>query len=249
MDKTAVFKAYVKTIKTRNRAFGSPPTLSQQQPSDILRQRKQQPARRDDFSRKAKDVVNDLAKLTDFLNRHYKDYVDVLQSSTRCAALTDVERDKIDAGAQHIIKTCGQQVNALKKSLDGGDGGVDGQIGDHHKQMIRYVEWRLKMVTRLFAEMKAQRSHRCAVYENVSKLSNLTHGLDNRPPPKQSSLSVNTSTITAAAAAAAADYEAANQQYATQIEDELSPEELQMFEAENIEMYNELNQMSNEVCI
>jgi len=62
-------------------------------------------------------------------------------------------------------------------------------------------------------------------------------------------LSVNTSTITAAAAAAAADYEAANQQYATQIEDELSPEELQMFEAENIEMYNELNQMSNEVCI
>jgi len=205
-----------------------------QLPSDILRQRKQH-ARRDDFSRRAKDVVNDLAKLTDFLNRHYKDYVDVLQSS----ALTDAERDKIDAAAQHIIKTCAQQANALKKCLD--DGGGGGQVDDHRKQIVRYVEWRLKCVSRLFAEIRGQRSQRYAVYENVSKLSNLTHGLDDRPKESPSSVTA------AAAAAATVDYEATKRQYDAWAEDELSPEELQMFEAENIEMFNELNQMSNEV--
>lgn len=227
MDKTAVFMAYVKTIKTRNRAFGS--LAVPQLPSDVLRQRKQY-ARRDDFSRRAKDVVNDLAKLTDFLNRYYKGYVDVLQSS----ALTDVEREKIDSAAQHIIKTCAQQTNALKKCLD--DDGGGGQVGDHHKQIVRYVEWRLKCVSRLFTEIRGVRSQRYAVYENVSKLSNLTHGLDDRP--KESSSST---------AAITADYEATERQYDAWMEDELSPEELQMFEAENIEMYNELNQMSNEV--
>lgn len=106
MDKTAVFRAYVKTIKTRNRAFGSPAVP----PADVLRQ--QRKPRRDDFSRKAKDVVNDLVKLTDFLERHYKDYIDV-QSFNQHTTLTDADRDKIDAGAQHIIKTCGQQVCLL----------------------------------------------------------------------------------------------------------------------------------------
>lgn len=221
MDKTAVFKAYVKTIKTRNRAFGSP-TPPQ---TDILRQRK---PRRDDFSRRAKDIVNDLAKLTDFLNRHFKDYIDI-QSLSQHTTLTDAERDKIDIGAQHIIKSSGQQVNTLKKSL----GSDCSQINDHRRQIVRYIEWRLKSVSKLFAEIKATRSQRSAEYENVSKLSNLAHNFDE---PKELINKV------------AVEYEeAANRQYAAQIEDELSPEELQMFEAENIEIYNELNQLSNEV--
>lgn len=220
MDKTAVFKAYVKTIKTRNRAFGS---ASPPQIDNILRQRK---SHRDEFSRKAKDTVNDLAKLTDFLNRHYKDYIDV-QSFSQTTTLTDADRDKIDIGAQHIIKTSGQQVNALKKCLIGDSS----QMDDHRRQIVRYVEWRLKAVTKLFAEIKATRAQRCAEYENVSKLSNLA--------PKEQRKELT--------AATAVEYEAADKQYTAQIEDELSPEELQMFEAENIEMYNELNQLSNEV--
>lgn len=98
---------------------------------------------------------------------------------------------------------------------------------------MRYVEWRLKAVTKLFAEIKATRAQRCSEYESVSKLSNLV--------PKEQRKELAT-------AAAAVDYEAADRQYTVQFEDELSPEELQMFEAENIEMYNELNQLSNEVC-
>lgn len=229
MDKTAVFKAYVKTIKTRNRAFGSP---GPPQATDILRQ--QRKPRRDDFSRRAKDIVNDLCRLTDFLNRHYKDYIDV-QAFNQHTTLTDADRDKIDIGAQHIIKTCGQQVNAIKKVLSGDRG----QIDDHRLQIVRYVEWRLKTVSKLYAEIKATRAQRCAEYENVSKLSNLAHGCLERPKE---------SIGAGRAAAAAVEYEAADRQRAAQIEDELSPEELQMFEAENIEMYNELNQLGNEVC-
>lgn len=76
------------------------------------------------------------------------------------------------------------------------------------------------------------------MYENMSKLSNLAHEFNNdRPKESPSTVAVS------------ADYEAADRQYAAMIEDELSPEELQMFEAENIEMYNELNEMSNEVCM
>lgn len=98
---------------------------------------------------------------------------------------------------------------------------------------MRYVEWRLKAVTKLFADIKATRAQKCTEYERVSKLSNLA--------PKEQRKEM-------AMAAAAIDYEAADRQYAVQFEEELSPEELQMFEAENIEMYNELNQLSNEVC-
>lgn len=234
MDKTAVFRAYVKTIKTRNRAFGSPLQQHNDAAPQLLPAKRKQPARRDDFSRRAKDAVNDVAKLTDFLNRHRRDYVDV-QSFDQRTTLTDADRDKIDAGAQHILKTCGQQVTALRQGLPAGDGG--GQVADHRRQIVRYVEWRLKSVAKLFAEMRATRAQRCADYENVSKLSNLlTHGAGQ---PAE----------TAAKMPAAVDYEAADRrQYGVQQDDELSPEELQMFEAENIEMYNELNQLSNEVC-
>lgn len=225
MDKTAVFKAYVKTIKTRNRAFGSP--LQQQ---DALFPAKRKPPRRDDFSRRAKDVVNDVAKLTDFLNRHRRDYVDV-QSFDQHTTLTDADRDKIDAGAQHILKTCGQQAAALRHALPAAG---RGQVDDHRRQVVRYVEWRLKSVAAVFADMRATRAQRCADYENVSRLCNLTRAAAPRPAAR--------------APAAAVEYEAADRQCAVpQDDDELSPEELQMFEAENIEMYNELNQLSNEV--
>jgi len=110
MDKTAVFRAYVKTIKTRNRAFGS--AAAAVHPADALLGKQRKPPR-DDFSRRAKDVVNDLGKLTDFLDRHYKDYIDV-QSFDQHTAMTDADRDKIDAGAQHIVKTAGQQVGGLR---------------------------------------------------------------------------------------------------------------------------------------
>lgn len=226
MDKTAVFKAYVKTIKTRNRAFGSPAPLQ----TDILRQRK---PRRDDFSRRAKDIVNDLSKLTDFLNRHFVDYIDV-QSFNEHTTLTDADRDKIDVGALHIIKTCAQQINVLKNILNDD---CSQQVNNHRQQIIRFVEWRLKLVSKLFSEMKSTRAQRCSEYDNVSKLSNLTRNFEQPKKP------IND---------AAVDYEVDQQQYTSQIEqieEELSPEELQMFEAENIEMYNELNQLSNEVCI
>lgn len=110
-----------------------------------------------------------------------------------------------------------------------------GQINDHRRQIVRYIEWRLKTVLKFFGEIKATRAQRCAEYENVSKLGNLAHDFE-----EKSKVPIST--------AAAAEYEAADRQYATQMNDELSPEELQMFEAENIEMYNELNQLSNEVC-
>ncbi|XP_050429137.1 syntaxin-18 [Adelges cooleyi] len=219
MDKTAVFKAYVKTIKTRNRAFGSPAPQV-----DILRQRK---PRRDDFSRRAKDIVNDLVKLKDFLDRHFRDYINVT-SFDQHTPLTDADRDKIDIGAQHIIKTCGQQIYVLKKELDSNNG----QINDHRTQIVRYVEWRLKSVSKLFAEMKTTRAQRCIEYDNSLKLSKLAHSSDTSKEIKKPM---------------AVKYEAADRLCTNHIEEELSPEELQMFEAENIEMYNELNQLSNEV--
>lgn len=221
MDKTAVFKAYVKTIKTRNRAFGSPAPLQ----TDILKQRK---PRRDDFSRRAKDIVNDLSKLTDFLNRHFADYIDV-QSFNEHTTLTDADRDKIDVGAMHIIKTCGQQINVLKNIMNND---CSQQISNHRQQMIRFVEWRLKLVSKLLSEMKSTRAQRSSEYDNVSKLSNLTRNFE------QPKIPINNTAI---------EYEVVDQQCTPQLEEELSPEELQMFEAENIEMYNELNQLSNEV--
>lgn len=124
-----------------------------------------------------------------------------------------------------------QQINALKKSISA----ECEQINDHRRQIVRYVEWRLKLVSKLFGEIKATRAQRCAEYENVSKLSNLTHSVQDKRKGSNS--------------AAIVDYESVDQQYTTHIENELSPEELQMFEAENIEMYNELNQLSNEVCL
>lgn len=267
MDKTAVFKAYVKTIRTRNRAFGSPATAGggQTAVADAVVLPRQRKPRRDDFSRRAKDIVNDLAKLTDFLNRHHKDYIDV-QSFDQRTVLTDADRDRIDSGAQHIVKTAVQQVNELKKSVASADGRRQ-QIDDHRRQVVRYVEWRLKSVQKLFAEIRATRAQRCAEYENVSKLGNLAHvrgsrrdfqgrgDIDNNDdpsenPPKGSVDADVAAATAAAAAAAAAEYDEADRlRYAMRMEDELSPEELQMFEAENVEMYNELNQLSNEVTI
>nr|DBA29321.1 TPA: hypothetical protein GDO54_009557 [Pyxicephalus adspersus] len=70
-DITLLFRASVKTVKTRNKALGvSLPD------TDVLR--KSRP--RGTFNARARDVINNIGKLKDFLLEHRKDYINVCRS-------------------------------------------------------------------------------------------------------------------------------------------------------------------------
>ncbi|CDQ61982.1 unnamed protein product [Oncorhynchus mykiss] len=68
VDITVLFKASVKTVKTRNKAIGVGFDL----PKDEIF-KKSRP--KHGFSLKAKEVISNITKLKDFLLQHRKDYV------------------------------------------------------------------------------------------------------------------------------------------------------------------------------
>ncbi|KAL2077860.1 hypothetical protein ACEWY4_027364 [Coilia grayii] len=70
VDITLLFKASVKTVKTRNKAIG---LAFDSQKEELLK--RSRPS--NGFSFKAKEVISNITKLKDFLLQHRKDYVNL----------------------------------------------------------------------------------------------------------------------------------------------------------------------------
>ncbi|XP_016117182.1 syntaxin-18 [Sinocyclocheilus grahami] len=109
-DITLLFKASVKTVKTRNKALGLLESSSREEPGAAKRARA-----RDSFSGRAREVISNISKLKDFLLQHRKDYVNA--GSVMCSdvsRMTDSERDQIDQDAQIFMRTCADAIGQLR---------------------------------------------------------------------------------------------------------------------------------------
>lgn len=246
MDTTLLFKACVKTIRTRNKALGV--NLPEADKNRILHTQK---TKHSEFTNKAKDLLNQISRLRDFLLEHRKAYLNFSSHLSTLPKMSDYERDKIDNGAQRIIKVCSNAITEFKRDAGLHDGPA--QLVEHQDSIIDLLESYLKVVCRIYSEQKALRTKRNLDVKKMVRLESEVLVNSDSKVSRGDSISTsvsneesNSSGDESSRRTSKVNVETSSVSSLTQ-EDELTAEELQIFESENEQLYNDLNSLTDEV--
>ncbi|XP_012532433.1 syntaxin-18 [Monomorium pharaonis] len=248
MDVSALFKASVKVVNLRNKDLGM--LTEGQSPS---RRQVTRTGRKSTFNVKAHTVVTQISKLREFLLENRRAYLNFSRYLPTAPRMTDVERDEIDLGAQRIMSTCSQLIKELKREVAASTAEISQQNVEHREIILVLIEDYLKNVCKIYSEQRAMRVKRTMETRRIAKLQS--------DPANSQPLSSAVKKLTERTAAE--DHEARNgsndlspmkiqeingdvNQQLT-YEEEPSAEDIQMFESENEQLYNELNTMTEEV--
>ncbi|XP_053611255.1 syntaxin-18 [Plodia interpunctella] len=241
MDITPLFKACIKTVKTRNKAFGI------QSPVNEDRQRLLRSKPKSAFTTTAKDITTQITRLRDFLLQHRERYLSFFNSVTG-DEMSEVERDQIDTGAQRIINTCSHLLKEFRN--DNRKLTVSQQMRDYMDAVIDLVDMYLKAVCKIHSELKALRVKRALDIRKLSRLelpqtkSNISNSfVQEKIIEKDTEVVENEETDSIKKKMDLSENDVA----VMSDEGPLSAEELQMFESENIQLLNDLNSMTEEV--
>ncbi|EFN77762.1 syntaxin-18 [Harpegnathos saltator] len=244
MDVSALFKASVKTVNLRNRELGTTTNAK-----DLLKSRN-----KSSFHLKAHNVVVQISRLREFLLKNRKVYLDFHNHLCTASHMTDTERDKIDAGAQNIMSTCSQLIKDLKREVAASE--VSQQNVEHREIMLLMIEDYLKNVCKIYSEQKAMRVKKTMEMRKIIKLQSDTKLVDQSSSTKAGKSALN------ATQKPTDDHESKNDSIDSSpmkiqeingdvntltYEEELSPEDIQMFHSENEQLYSELNTLTEEV--
>ncbi|XP_026544313.1 syntaxin-18 [Notechis scutatus] len=247
-DITALFKASVKTVKTRNKALGVPPGGAE--PAALWPRR--DPRGRGGFSARAREVVNNIGKLKDFLLQHRKDYINAYSHlMSEYVRMSDTDRDQIDQDAQIFMRTCADAIQQLRAEAHKDIHSP--QVKQHRETVLDFIADYLKRVCKLYSEQRAIRVKRVVDKKRLSRLE-----------PEQSSKSPGRVPETEVEAPPEELEEKLTREgnrernlvdehadfglgQDSRGDDELSPEEIQMFEQENQRLVGEMNSLFDEV--
>uniref|UniRef100_A0A4W3JB47 Syntaxin-18 n=1 Tax=Callorhinchus milii TaxID=7868 RepID=A0A4W3JB47_CALMI len=159
-DITPLFRASVKTVKTRNKAMG----VSAEPREEILRRGRPKGG----FSSRAKEVVANISKLKDFLLEHRKDYINASSCfMSEYSRMTDTERDQIDQDAQIFLRTCSDAIQQLRTEAI--KNVISPQVKEHREGVLYLLEAYLKSVCKVYSEQRAIRVKR--LIANAAMLS------------------------------------------------------------------------------
>ncbi|TWW61693.1 syntaxin-18 isoform X1 [Takifugu flavidus] len=238
VDITLLFKASVKTVKTRNKAIG----IGFDSPKDEIFKRNRP---KGGFSPRAKEVVTNITKLKDFLLQHRKDYVSagsLISSDLTC--MTDSERDQIDQDAQIFMRTCSEAIRQLRNEAE--KQLVPAQIKEHRGVVLDLIEMYLKGVCKLYSEQRAIRVKRMVDKKRMSRMTPEQHNLVAKTPPSVTSEEKSIKEETPEKSVSEVQ-DVTWTDPVDPVEDKLSPEEIQMFEQENQRLESEMNNLVDEV--
>uniref|UniRef100_A0A674GZ05 Syntaxin 18 n=1 Tax=Taeniopygia guttata TaxID=59729 RepID=A0A674GZ05_TAEGU len=167
VDITLLFKASVKTVKTRNKALGVAAAAGDSARDELL---KRGTARsKSDFTGRAREVISHIGKLKDFLLQHRKDYINAYSHiMSEYVRMTDTERDQIDQDAQVFMRTCADAIHQLRTEAH--KGVQSAQVKEHRTAVLDFIEDYLKRVCKLYSEQRAIRVKRVIDKKRLSKL-------------------------------------------------------------------------------
>ncbi|XP_063383068.1 syntaxin-18 [Cydia fagiglandana] len=240
MDITPLFKACIKTLKARNKAFGI------QSPVSEDKQRILRPKSKHGFMQTAKDICSQITRLRDFLFEHRERYLSFFNNVTG-DEMTEAERDQIDTGAQRIINTCSHLLKEFRN--DNRKLAVSGQTREYMDAVIDLIDSYLKAVCKIHSELKALRVKRAIDMRKLSRLEQpqvkpSNHNLFKTEKLVKEDVEIEPEeTDSLKRPVDLTDSEVA----VMQDEGQLDPEELQLLEEENVQLLNELNSMTEEV--
>lgn len=219
MEITTLFKACVKTVRTTNKML----ELNERK-SNIHKTYK------DNNLDKAKLIAKKIGDLHSILQENKPAYLNVLNYLSTNKTMTELDRQKIDALAEGIITQCRDLLSEYKKELAAVRKGK--QKEEHYQNVIETLNLYLRNVSKLYTEAKAILVKRVIEAHKISKLETL---------PSVNVLNKDTTTNLKLAS------QEASPSTTYDFENQLSAEDMQMFEAENELLYNELNSFSDEV--
>ncbi|XP_043918541.1 syntaxin-18 [Protopterus annectens] len=244
VDITLLFKASVKTVKTRNKALGVGFDTSK---DDILKRNRP----KSEFSNRSKEVIANIGKLRDFLLEHRKDYLHAGSHVSEFSRMTDTDRDQIDQDAQTFMRTCSDAIQQLR--TEAYHKALPLQVKEHREAVLDLIDDYLKRVCRLYSEQRAIRVKRVVDRKRLSRLEPEKH------TRSLSSASEHVLSSPKETPKEKLKIEESNDKNVTdvknrldlwedgKVEDELSPEEIQMFEQENQRLISAMNSMVDEV--
>nr|CAI5840782.1 unnamed protein product [Callosobruchus analis] len=223
MDITTLFKACVKTVRTTNKNLG----VSDHK-SKILQ------SRTDPHLTKAKEIVKKVTALQQFFLENKAAYLNVLNYLSTNKTMTEIDRQEVDAMAENIISNCTNLINEYKKEITCVP--KSKQKEEHYQNVVESLQVYLKNVSRIYTEAKAVRVKRVIETHKLSKLETKPTTKQKSSPEKPQNIGSSEELKTSPPQPVSIDYD-----------DQLSAEEMQMFESENELLYNELNSISDEV--
>ncbi|KAL3243465.1 hypothetical protein MRX96_020529 [Rhipicephalus microplus] len=239
MDVTSLFKACVKTLRTRNKALG---LFKDAGKNSILKPR-QPPS---DFNYRVREINSNISKMKNFLREHRDDYINATQVMYSTSWMTDAERDRIDKEVQQFVFQCREVLKNLRKEVR--NQALTPQQLEHHEGVICLLEDHLRSACRMYSEQKAIRVKRA--YDK-QKMGRLEPEIKNKAPHAMEGTGEEPYQVPAEAQPAVAAYgDVSDDLFSFDGWDEnvvISYEEFQMFEQENKKLYEELNALSDEV--
>ncbi|KAF0035172.1 hypothetical protein F2P81_012930 [Scophthalmus maximus] len=240
VDITLLFKASVKTVKTRNKAIG----IGFDSTKDEIFKRSRT---KSGFSQKAKEVIANITKLKDFLLLHRKDYVSAGSLiSSDLTRMTDSERDQIDQDAQIFMRTCSEAIKLLRN--EAGKNVTSAQTKEHRGAVLDLIEMYLRGVCKLYSEQRAIRVKRMVDKKRLSRLAPEHHSRVEKTrevePTEEKTVKEESSDKSVLEVL---DNTVEHLWEEGRVEDELSPEEIQMFEQENQRLVSEMSSLVDEV--
>uniref|UniRef100_A0A8C5SC20 Syntaxin-18 n=1 Tax=Laticauda laticaudata TaxID=8630 RepID=A0A8C5SC20_LATLA len=197
--------------------------------------------------------VNNIGKLKDFLLQHRKDYINAYSHlMSEYVRMSDTDRDQIDQDAQIFMRTCADAIQQLRAEAHKDIHSP--QVKQHRETVLDFIADYLKRVCKLYSEQRAIRVKRVVDKKRLSRLepekSSKSPGrapetaTEAPPPPEELEEKVTRESSQERNLIDEHAYFGLGQDSR---EDELSPEEIQMFEQENQRLVGEMNSLFDEV--
>lgn len=231
MDITDTFRSYVNRVKLRRDLIG------------IDKVPLKFKVKRDEFNSKSKDVVYHISKLRDCLLNHKEQYMNVNRSTWLGSSMDDSQREKIDSAARSIIKNCSSLLKELAAFVE--NNSVPSQLHQHRNGVLELVTNYLKNVCKLYADMRECYAKRHSEYSSMMKVALSASNKDELSPQQKQRHQQAKSEESRTSGDQETDEGVTTN--ASSVIEELTEEELQMFEVENEDLINELNNLKGEV--
>ncbi|XP_048451726.1 syntaxin-18 isoform X2 [Rhincodon typus] len=167
------------------------------------------------------------------------------------SSMTDMERDQIDQDAQIFMRACSDAIHQLR--AEAMKNVISPQVKEHREGVLDLLEVYLKNVCKVYSEQRAIRVKRVVDKKRLSRLEPEQHSNktlisspENIPPVRPE----NSEELVLKDESNDKSYPEVHENlgvWEDSKEDELSPEEIQMFEQENQRLVSEMNSLVDEV--
>lgn len=240
INRTVLFKAHIRTIRTRNKALGTSDQKSSPH-TNILPKSIENDSMKACYVR-SKEIYAQITKLQEFLIENKNVYLshktNLLDDTSNL--MNEKEKEKIDIETQKIIKLIKSRINDLKRLVESHEKIYTDQVFEHYSNVVDYTDGYLKKVIAMYITMKQENERKKDKYLNMFKLSHEKKEklIEHETP------SCNVSFDKASLIEEIEKHELDENEYG-----ELSAEELQTFNSENDSLFKHLTNLTEEVCI